>query len=85
MMNNIGKSLAFLQLAFGDQSPKIRSINTLDALVRLADFSWIHADEYRRLVSAYSFFRTIEHSLQLALPELGATRPGHGSARWILK
>jgi glutamate-ammonia-ligase adenylyltransferase len=55
----------FLQLAFGDQSPKIRSINTLDALVRLADFSWIHADEYRRLVGAYSFFRTIEHSLQL--------------------
>ena len=56
----------FLQLAFGDQSPKIRSINTLDALVRLADFSWIHADEYRRLVrAAYSFFRTIEHSLQL--------------------
>ncbi len=40
----------FLQLAYGDQSPKIRSINTLDALVRLADFSWIHADEYRRLV-----------------------------------
>ncbi len=33
--------------------------------MRLADFSWIHADEYRRLVSAYSFFRTIEHSLQL--------------------
>lgn len=55
----------FLQLAYGDQTPKIRSINTLDALVRLADFSWIHADEYRRLVSAYSFFRTIEHSLQL--------------------
>lgn len=55
----------FLQLAYGDQAPPIRSINTLDALVRLADFSWIHADEYRRLVSAYSFFRTIEHSLQL--------------------
>ena len=44
----------FLQLAYGDQAPQIRSINTLDGLVRLADFSWIHADEYRRLVSAYS-------------------------------
>ena len=55
----------FLQLAYGGQAPQIRSINTLDGLVRLADFSWIHADEYRRLVSAYSFFRTIEHSLQL--------------------
>lgn len=55
----------FLQLAYGDRTPQIRSINTLDGLVRLADFSCIHADEYRRLVSAYSFFRTIEHSLQL--------------------
>ena len=55
----------FLQLAYGGQAPNIRSINTLDGLVRLADFSWIHADEYRRLASAYSFFRTIEHSLQL--------------------
>ncbi len=55
----------FLQLAYGNQARQICSINTLDALTRLADFSWIHADEYRRLVSAYSFFRTIEHSLQL--------------------
>src|SRR5580698_9845145 len=64
-IRDIAFVVQFLQLAFGDQSPKIRSINTLEALVRLADFSWIHADEYRRLVGAYSFFRTIEHSLQL--------------------
>ena len=55
----------FLQLAHGREEPHVRSINTLDGLVRLADFSLIHADEYRELTSAYTFFRTIEHSLQL--------------------
>jgi [glutamine synthetase] adenylyltransferase / [glutamine synthetase]-adenylyl-L-tyrosine phosphorylase len=55
----------FLQLAHGREEPLVRSINTLDGLVRLADFSFIQADEYRQLASAYTFFRTIEHSLQL--------------------
>ena len=55
----------FLQLAHGREEPHVRSINTLDGLVRLADFSFIQADEYRQLASAYTFFRTIEHSLQL--------------------
>ncbi len=55
----------FLQLAHGKEEPHVRSINTLDGLVRLADFSFIQADEYRQLASAYTFFRTIEHSLQL--------------------
>ena len=55
----------FLQLAHGREEPHVRSINTLDGLVRLADFSLIQADEYRQLASAYTFFRTIEHSLQL--------------------
>jgi glutamate-ammonia-ligase adenylyltransferase len=55
----------FLQLAHGREEPHVRSINTLDGLVRLADFSLIGADEYRQLASAYTFFRTIEHSLQL--------------------
>jgi [glutamine synthetase] adenylyltransferase / [glutamine synthetase]-adenylyl-L-tyrosine phosphorylase len=55
----------FLQLARGREEPHIRSINTLDGLVRLADFSYIQADEYRQLAGAYTFFRKIEHSLQL--------------------
>ncbi len=55
----------FLQLAHGKEEPHVRSINTLDGLVRLADFSFIQADEYRQLANAYTFFRTIEHSLQL--------------------
>jgi glutamate-ammonia-ligase adenylyltransferase len=55
----------FLQIAYGGEHPAVRSINTLDGLVRLADFGFIHADEYRQLSSGYVFLRTIEHSLQL--------------------
>ena len=54
-----------LQLIHGQRVPHIRSANTLDALVRLADFDLIHADEYRCLTEGYVFLRTIEHSLQL--------------------
>lgn len=55
----------FLQLAYGGRYREIRSFNTLDALVRLADFSLIQADEYRMLTSGYVFLRTVEHALQL--------------------
>ncbi|MEX0702636.1 MAG: glutamine synthetase adenylyltransferase [Planctomycetales bacterium] len=65
-----------LQLVHGAQRPEVRSINTLDALVRLADFSLLEGHEYQQLASGYVFLRTIEHSLQLmynkqehALPE----------------
>ena len=54
-----------LQLIHGQRVPQIRSANTLDALVRLADFDLIHADEYRCLTDGYVFLRTIEHALQL--------------------
>lgn len=55
----------YLQLTHGLQKPGVRSINTLDALVRLADLSIIHADEYRHLSEGYVFLRTVEHALQL--------------------
>ena len=55
----------FLQLSYGKDVREIRSISTLDGLVRLADMGYLHADEYRRLSTGYIFFRTIEHSLQL--------------------
>ncbi|MCA9078544.1 MAG: glutamine synthetase adenylyltransferase [Planctomycetaceae bacterium] len=54
-----------LQLIHGRVHPGIRSISTLDALVRLANYGVIQADEYRRLSTAYMFLRTIEHALQL--------------------
>lgn len=55
----------FLQLAHGGSNPHVRSINTLDGLVRLADFGFLQADEYRQLSNGYLFLRTVEHALQL--------------------
>jgi|GEM_PF-92495 len=54
-----------LQLIHGRDNPHVRSFNTMDGLVRLADFGFLHADEYRHLSNGYSFLRTVEHSLQL--------------------
>jgi glutamate-ammonia-ligase adenylyltransferase len=55
----------YLQLIHGAKEPAVRSFNTLDALVRLADCGFLHADEYRLLTDGYVFLRTIEHALQL--------------------
>ncbi|QDT44360.1 Glutamate-ammonia-ligase adenylyltransferase [Gimesia alba] len=55
----------YLQMANGAQYSAIRSINTLDGLVRLVDHGLIQADEYQHLTSGYVFFRKIEHALQL--------------------
>ena len=55
----------YLQLIHGGQQSAVRSVGTLDALVRLADFGFLRADEFRQLSNGYNFLRTIEHSLQL--------------------
>jgi len=55
----------YLQMIHGGENPQVRSFNTLDALIRLADFSYLHADEYRILTDGYIFLRKIEHQLQL--------------------
>lgn len=55
----------FLQLLHGQGMPHVRSRNTLDSLVRLADFDRILPGEYRQLTTAYIFLRRIEHALQL--------------------
>lgn len=56
----------YLQLVHGRRYPQVRSANTLDGLVRLADFGFLQADEFRQLTGGYMFLRTIEHVLQLA-------------------
>ncbi len=56
----------YLQMVHGRRYPQVRSPNTLDGLVRLADFGFLQADEYRQLTGGYMFLRTIEHVLQLA-------------------
>jgi len=55
----------YLQLAFGGEHGQLRTFNTLDALVRLADFGLLDAREYRVLTDGYIFLRKVEHSLQL--------------------
>jgi len=54
-----------LQLIHGEHEPRILSFNTLDSLVRLAEFGLISAAWYRQLRAGYVFLRTVEHSLQL--------------------
>ncbi len=54
-----------LQLIHGESEPRILSFNTLDSLVRLAEFGLISAAWYRQLRAGYVFLRTVEHSLQL--------------------
>jgi [glutamine synthetase] adenylyltransferase / [glutamine synthetase]-adenylyl-L-tyrosine phosphorylase len=55
----------FLQLQHGGKDRSVRSINTLDGLVRLTERDHIQANEFRQLTTAYIFLRKIEHSLQL--------------------
>lgn len=55
----------YLQLVNGGLVREVRSANTLEGLVRLAELGFLHADEYRILSDAYVFLRTIEHSLQI--------------------
>lgn len=54
-----------LQLKHGKVEARLASANTLDALVRLAEFGILDVTQYRQLREGYVFLRTIEHSLQL--------------------
>jgi len=55
-----------LQLIHGEQHPDIRTVNTMDALNRLAERELIKPEEFRSLTTAYPILRMIEHMLQLA-------------------
>jgi len=55
----------YLQMIHGKGQPAVRSANTLEGLIRLAEYELIFPDEYRRLSGGYLFLRTVEHSLQL--------------------
>ncbi|MEO2035898.1 MAG: hypothetical protein ABGZ35_27805 [Planctomycetaceae bacterium] len=54
-----------LQLIHGATEPRVASANTLDALVRLADFGVLPAGDFQQLRDGYVFLRSIEHALQL--------------------
>ena len=55
----------YLQLAWGDTYPEVRSHNTLDALARLAACHLLAPEDYRVLVDGYTFLRPVEHYLQM--------------------
>ena len=55
----------YLQLSNWATVPQVRSINTLDGLVRLVDLGLIEPREFRILSDGYVFLRTVEHALQL--------------------
>jgi glutamate-ammonia-ligase adenylyltransferase len=67
----------FLQWTQGRTVPRIRSPGTLSALVQLADAELILPGEYRHLVTAYVFLRTVEHALQLRHNKQRHTLPDH--------
>lgn len=55
----------YLQLVHGRSEPRVLSCNTLESLVRLAEFGLLSASWYRQLRAGYVFLRTVEHSVQL--------------------
>lgn len=55
----------YLQLAYGDTHPELRSGNTLAALARLTDNGFLSFEDHRILSEGYTFLRTVEHYLQL--------------------
>ena len=54
-----------LQLIHGQSEPRVLTTNTLDALVRQAEFGLISSHWYRQLRTGYVFLRNVEHALQL--------------------
>lgn len=66
-----------LQWIHGGKYRHVRSPNTLDGLVRLADAGLIRADEYRQLTEGYVFLRSVEHALQLMHNSQTHSLPDH--------
>lgn len=55
----------YLQLKHAGDRPELRTFNTAEGLIRLADYGFIRSDEYRQLSTGYLFLRNVEHALQL--------------------
>ncbi|MBL8814142.1 MAG: glutamine synthetase adenylyltransferase [Planctomycetaceae bacterium] len=73
-----------LQLIHGEAEPRILCANTLDSLVRLAEFGLINASWYRQLRAGYVFLRTVEHSLQLLHNQQTHELPAdHHQLEWL--
>lgn len=54
-----------LQLLNGGKNPVLRTGNTIEAIRKLTQFKLLKTDEQDTFINAYSFYRKIEHFLQL--------------------
>ena len=54
-----------LQLVYGGRRPEVRSVNTLDALERLLAAGLLPSRDVEVLSSAYTWYRLIEHRVQM--------------------
>src|SRR5205085_4809462 len=63
------------QLVAGGRHPELRKRGTLKTLAALADGGWIDLPARDQLTSAYCFFRSLEHRLQMVADEQTHTLP----------
>lgn len=54
-----------LTLVYGGRDPRLRRLQTLDALARLESLGYLAASRARELAAAYLFLRDVEHKLQV--------------------
>ncbi len=73
-----------LQLLHAGKNPRMRGGNTLAALVALGDDGKIPVRDARGLVKAYTFYRTIEHRLQIMQNTQTHTVPSDERERGLL-
>ncbi len=67
--------IQFLQLLNGGDLPQLRTGNTLDAIVQLAEVGCLTLPERTFLADNYSFLRKVEHLLQIMLDVQTHTLP----------
>ncbi len=73
-----------LQLLHAGKNPRLRGGNTLGALVALGDDGKIPVRDARGLAKAYTFYRTIEHRLQIMQNTQTHTVPSDERERGLL-
>jgi len=66
------------QLIWGGREPSLRSRATCETLDKLTEFGLVDADKNRLLREAYSYFRKVEHRLQMVADEQTHSLPSTG-------
>ncbi len=77
-IRNIEFSVQALQLLNGGKFPEVRTQNTLDAIKVLGSKGLLSKEESKIFIEAYTFYRKIEHYLQLMNDTQTHTIPSEG-------